>query len=188
MTHRIKNMSVRALILITLILVAAYGCARPTAHQKGGKIAQSLGEPAYSDVLPRPAVAPAVPSQSLVQPENPAGESRQSISETTTTTKPDGTVVTTVKKADSVIGGSQDLADIIGAYMKGEYMRRLMIALGLAVLAWKLKEEWPVVAVILGSGAAAVVILGEIWTLVAACLAGGVFIAYHALKPRLPIP
>ena len=152
--------ALRLLILVTLVLVAAFGCANNGATRvKGGGSSQefpasdNFGMPAPADAS-EPASAPAV-RQSLAQPENPEGESRQKMSEERTEVRPDGTVIRTVRHASTELGGSQDLAEILKEYAGTEYTRRLLLALLLGAVAWTARREWPVAAGLLAAGAVA---------------------------------
>lgn len=182
----------RLVILVTLILVSAFGCGNPkAAKQRGGGTSQGFvtdgdfGVPAPPDVAPAPSMGM---KQSLAQPENPEGESRQTMSEERTEVRPDGTVVRTVRKASTELGGSQDVADILKAYASGEYAKRMLLALFLGALAWFGRREWPVAAGVLAAGAVATAFFGPVAALCAVVFAGGLWVAYHVLKSRIPVP
>lgn len=164
------------------------GCARTPCHQKGGTIAQSLGwslaPPGLGALTPPPPASPSMGgAQSLTQPENPQGESMQELRETTTTT-PTGEVVTVVRSARTVIGGSQDLADMIKAYAASEYMRRLALALILAVMAFAVRREWPSLQWVFGLGAVAVAFFGPVAVLTVAGLGAGILAAYYIVSAK----
>ena len=104
----------------------------------------------------------------------------QEMRETVTTTTPAGDVVTTVRTARTVIGGSQDLADIIKEYSASEYTRRLALALVLAVAAFAVRKDWPSLQWVFGAGAVLVAFCGVGWALAILGGAGGVVFAYYA--------
>lgn len=177
--------SLSALVLLAVLWLALLaGCATAPRHQRGGAASQSLGHSAT--VTPRmpsspgasPA-APAGPAQTLVQPENPEGESMQEMRETVTTTTPAGDVVTTVRTARTVIGGSQSLSDIMKAYAASEYTRRLALALVLAVVAFAVRKDWPSLQWVFGGGAVLVAFCGLGWALAILGAGGGVVLAYY---------
>jgi hypothetical protein len=179
----------RLVILVTAILVAAFGCASPkAAKQRGGAATQGFvidgdfGMPAPVDV-PQPAM-----NQTLAQPENPEGESKQTMTEERTEVRPDGTVIRTIRNAATELGGSQSVADILKAYASGEYAKRILLALLLGGVAWFIRTEWQVASGVLAAGAVATAFFGPIAALCAAVFAGGVWVAYHVMKSRIPFP
>lgn len=186
----VARSSMVTLMIVSLLSVS--GCARSPRHQKGGTIAQSLG---WSSQLGNPGSAPTPQSplaspllggaQSLTQPENPQGESMQELRETTTTTTPAGDVVTVVKSARTVIGGSQDLADIMKAYAASEYMRRIALALILAVVAFAVRRDWPSLQWVFGLGAVAVAFFGPLAVLAVAGIGAGIIAAYYIVSAKL---
>lgn len=173
-----KSLSALVLLLI-LVAVLAAGCASQPRHQRGGSAAQSLGFSFSPPPAPAPAAQPAPAVQVLTQPENPDGESMQEIRETTTTTTPTGDVVTVVKSARTVIGGSQSLAEIAKAYASSEYTRRLALALVLAVVAFAVRREWPSLQWVFGGGAVLVAFCGLGWALAVLGAGGGMVLAYY---------
>lgn len=179
----------RLVILVTVILVAAFGCANPkAAKHKGGATSQEFVTDAnWGMPAPADAVEPAV-RQTLAQPENPEGESKQNMSEERTEVRPDGTVIRTVRHAATELGGSQSVADILKAYASGEYAKRLLLAILLGAVAWSCRLQWPVASGLLAAGAVATAFFGPIAALAAACLSAGVWVGYQVLKSRIPIP
>lgn len=135
-----------------------------------------------------PAPLSNAPTQMLQQPENPEGASVQSLVRTTTTTQPDGSVTTTIERAETSIGGSQDLADIMKEYLGAEYMKRLSIALIMALIAFKVRREWPIIAGVLAIGALIVAYFGLAYVVAISGAAGGLFVAYYVVKSKLTIP
>ena len=182
-----------AALLIDLVLIVGLGlfflaclpgCSAQPRHQRGGRTAQTLGV-TFQDVrAPGVSQLPAV--QTLTQPENPEGESLQELTETTTTTAPSGEVVTVVKRARTVIGGSQDLADILQEYAATEYARRIALALILGVVAFAVRKEWPSLQWVFGLGAVAVAFFGPLAVLGVAGAAGGLIAAYYIVSARFP--
>ncbi len=174
-----------ALILAVVFLAALAGCSSAPRHQRGGSTAQTLG----FSVTPRPSAQPgqshAPVMQTLTQPENPEGESMQEMRETTTTTAPTGEVVTVVKSARTVIGGSQDFADIMKAYAASEYTRRIALALILAVIAFAVRREWPSLQWVFGLGAVAVAFFGPLVVLSVAGLGVGIVGAYYIVSAKV---
>lgn len=191
-THHIELRLIRWLVLATAILVALFGCARLPAPVKGGASTQGFADVSGwgmpTPAAPADAPAPRGVSQGMSQPDNPQGSSRQNMSEERTEVKPDGTVVRVVRRASTELGGAQDVADILKAYASGEYAKRMLLALFLGAAAWFLRLEWPVAAGVLAAGAVATAFFGPVAALVAACLAGGLWIAWHVLKSRIPVP
>jgi hypothetical protein len=117
-------------ILILCLLLA--GCI--TTPQKGGRSVQ---------VLPPQVV------QEMVQPDNPEGESRQVV--VRVTQHPDGTVVT--ERAETALGGSQDLAAIVRAASSTNALRGAFIAVFLTLGATvAFSKGWPIVGVVLIGG------------------------------------
>lgn len=171
-----------ALALGALLVLAATllgGCTNAPRHQRGGSTAQTLG------------TAPAIriaPAQTLQQPENPEGESRQVIVRTITTTTPAGDTITTTEKAETVIGGSQSLADILKEYAAADYIRRLAMALIIAVIAYRVRVEWPTISWGLGIGAAIVAFYGLPAVIGCAVFGGAVFLTYHVVRSKLAAP
>lgn len=174
-----------ALVLLAVLFLALLaGCSSAPRHQRGGAASQSLGlsAPVTPRSLAQPGASPvaaAAPAQTLVQPENPEGESMQELRETVTTTTPAGDVVTTVRTARTVIGGSQDLAEMVKAYAASEYTRRLALALVLAVVAFAVRRDWPSLQWVLGGGAVLVAFCGLGWALAVLGAGGGVVLAYY---------
>lgn len=167
------------------LLAAVAGCKTAPRHQRGGSASQSLG-------VTRPA-SPALEQsqQTLTQPENPEGESEQELTETTTTTAPSGEVVTVVKRARTVIGGSQDFADIVKEYAASEYARRIALALVLGVIAFAARKEWPSLQWVFGVGAVAVAFFGPALVLAVSGVGVGIIVAYYIVSARfavLPAP
>ena len=187
--------SLSALVLLAVLFLALLaGCASAPRHQRGGAASQSLGlSPAVTPrSLPLPGASPvaqsAAPAQTLVQPENPEGESMQELRETVTTTTPAGDVVTTVRTARTVIGGSQSLTDIMRAYAASEYTRRLALALVLAVVAFAVRRDWPSLQWVFGLGAVIVAFYGLAAVLAVAGAAGGIVVAYYIVSARIGLP
>jgi hypothetical protein len=186
----------KVLVAISLLALLA-GCATKTPpHQKGGSTAQSLGPaptmPKLNMTTTQPQLADAafvvpVAGQAMQQPENPLGESKQVLHRTITTTAPTGEVVTTVERAETVIGGSQSLADIAKQIMGAEHWRNMAVALLMGIIAWIMRREWPTIAGILAFGAIVVAFFGLQWALAFAGVGGGIFIGYHILRSQLPI-
>jgi hypothetical protein len=173
---------VKVLLAVSLLALLA-GCATKTPpHQKGGNAAQSLGSSP-----PAPALVIEHPAQSMQQPENPLGESKQVLHRTITTTAPTGEVVTTVERAETVIGGSQSLADIAKQIMGADHWRNMAVALLMGIVAWIMRREWPTIAGILAFGAIVVAFFGLQYALAFAGVGGGVFLGYHLLRSQLPI-
>lgn len=164
---------------VILLMLAITGCRTPAVHQKGGTASQSLGTSSV--------VLPATPAtQTLAQPENPKEVSTQEMSETTTTTAPTGEVVTTVKRAKTVLGGSQDLAEIMKEYAGSEYVKRIALALILVGAAFIARKEWPSLQWVLGLGAVAVAFFGPVAVLTVAGLGAGIIFAYYVVKAQVP--
>jgi hypothetical protein len=193
MATRASNLLGAAALLCLLV-----GCAtsKPPPHQKGGSAAQSLGPapamprlniPTAQPKLADPVFHVPVAGQAMQQPENPLGESKQVLHRTITTTAPTGEVVTTVERAETVIGGSQSLADIAKQIMGAEHWKNMAVALLMGIIAWIMRKEWPTVAGILALGAIVVAFFGLQWALGFAGIGGGIFIGYHLLKSQLPI-
>jgi hypothetical protein len=176
--------------MLSLAVLFGGGCkTAPPSHQKGGSTMQSLSHLLSADQeYSVPAPLPNAPTQILQQPENPEGTSVQSLVRTTTTTQPDGSVTTTTERAETSIGGSQDLADIIKEYLGAEYMKRLSIALIMALIAFKVRREWPMIAGVLAIGALIVAYFGLAYVVAISSAAGGLFVAYYVVKSKLTIP
>ena len=187
----------RLIIAVTLLAVLLFGCTVAPRYQKGGTIRQSfpalaaVAEPAPVPV-PEPSPAPAAPaeglSQSLTQPENAQGSSTQDMVEERTVMRPDGTVERTKRHAATVIGGSQSLTDILKTVYSAEYAKRMLLALMMGIAAWYFRTEWPVKAGILAVGAVLTAFFGPIASVITGAVCGGIFIAYHVLKTRIPFP
>jgi hypothetical protein len=185
---------VRLAAIIAVLVLAGCKTGGPP-HQKGGKAAQSLGPAPAMPQLHIAHTAPKLanptftvpPSQSMQQPENPLGESKQVLRRTITTTAPTGEVVTTVETAETVIGGSQSLADIAKQIMGAEHWRNMAVALLMAIVAWYARKDWPTVAVILAVGALVVALFGLKWALGFGAAGGGMVIGYYILRAQLPI-
>lgn len=160
----------------TAVATLLSGCNTAPRHQRGGITSQTLGSPA-------PVIAPA---QTLQQPENPEGESRQVIVRTVTTTTPTGDTVTTTEKAETVIGGSQDLADMLKAYAATEYTKRIALALILGIIAFRVRNEWPLASWGLGIGAVAVAFFGLPAVIATATFAVTVYVVYHVVRSQIP--
>lgn len=175
------------ILCVVLIVCLLTGCSSPPRHQRGGRAAQSLGftPPVTPRSQPAAGASPIPASQTLTQPENPEGESVQEIRETTTTTTPAGEVVTVVKSARTVIGGSQDLADIMQEYAASEYARRIALALILGVIAFAVRREWPSLQWVFGVGAVAVAFFGPFAVLAVAGLGTGIVLAYYIVSAKL---
>lgn len=173
-----KTHLINALLVLGMAACLAFlsACASAPRHQRGGTTSQTLGTPA-------PVIAP---SQALQQPENPEGESRQVIVRTITTTTPAGDTVTTTEKAETVIGGSQDLADMLKAYAATEYMRRIALALILGVIAFRVRNEWPLASWGLGIGAVAVAFFGLPAVIATATFGVTVYVVYHVVRSQIP--
>lgn len=181
----------RIVIACTLIAVILFGCKTSPRYQKGGTTTQSF--PALSAPMqvsqPAPAPAPAEgQSQTLAQPENAQGPSKQDMVEERTVMHPDGSVERTKRTAATVIGGSQSLTDILKTYYDDQYTRRLVLAILLGLAAWYLRNEWPVKAGVLAAGAVLTAFFGPVAAAIAASICAGIFVAYHVLKSRIPIP
>lgn len=179
-------------VLIACACLALAACRTGPPHQKGGNAAQSLGPaPAMpklniahaSPRLSDPAFA-VLPSQSMQQPENPLGESKQVLRRTITTTAPTGEVVTTVETAETVIGGSQSLADIAKQIMSADHWRNMAVALLMAIVAWYARREWPTVAVVLAIGAIVVALFGLKWALGFGAMGGGLVVGYYVVRAQ----
>jgi hypothetical protein len=167
-----------ALVLTTLLFAVGCGGRAMLAKTKGGGSEQGF---------PAPADVPGM-SQRLEQPENPEGKSAQTMAEERTEIRPDGTVIRTVRTASTELGGSQDVADILRAYLGGEHFKRVALGLLLGLLAWLGRREWPVAAGVLALGAVATAFFGLPAVLISASMAGGLWLAWHILKSRVPIP
>ena len=184
MTTELKPITLRSAlaivalgVVLTLLPLLLGGCAPVQRHQRGGGSSQSLG-----DARPAPVIAP---YQAMQQPENPEGQSLQELTRTVTTTHADGSVTTTREVARTVIGGSQRLADILKEYAKGEYMRRIALALIMGLIAWLLRKEWPLVAGVLGIGALVVAFFGPGWALAFAGAGAGIYVTYYIVSARI---
>jgi len=185
-----------AVALAACLMLAGCLTSKGPPHQKGGATAQSLGPaPAMPKLNMRTAqpqladsafVVP-VAGQAMQQPENPLGESKQVLHRTITTTAPTGEVVTTVERAETVIGGSQSLADIAKQIMGADHWRNMAVALLMGIIAWIMRREWPTIAGILALGAIVVAFFGLQWALGFAGIGGGIFVGYHLLRSQLPI-
>lgn len=129
-------------LLVAILLLLLPGCANP-APIKGGASVQRV-EPIL---------------QTLQQPQNPEHPSTQEVVETRTEHLPDGRTIVTQRKARTQLGGSQDLAGILGAWAKvkavgGNRLRDVLFGLVLLLAAWKAwKKENPLIAAVLGLGA-----------------------------------
>ena len=168
-----------------VFLVSLSGCQMAPRHQRGGRTAQTLGFSVTAPATSQPGTSHLPAVQTLTQPENPEGESLQELTETTTTTAPSGEVVTVVKRARTVIGGSQRLADILKEYASTEYARRIALALVLGVVAFAVRKEWPSLQWVFGIGAVAVAFFGPLAVLGVAGAAGGLIVAYYIVTARL---
>lgn len=163
------------------VSLACSGCS-VTRHQKPGRSSQLM--PASIGL---PADYPAGwGMQEMTQPENPIGESRQNAERTTTTVDPKtGVVTVTTDKAETVIGGSQDLAAIIKEKVGADHLRNLVAALLMAVVAWCCRREWPIVAIALGVGAVVVAFFGLGWAIGFAGFSLGGVVIYYAARAKL---
>lgn len=176
----------RLTIVVTILLVSVFGCKSGSPrYQKGGTTVQSF-PPA-----PATSLAPAAPvegqTQSLAQPENAQGQSKQDMTEEKTVVHPDGTVERTRRTAGTVIGGSQSLTDILKVYGESKYFQRLALAALLGMAAWYYRLEWPVVASTLALGAILTAFFGPVAAAISAAVCAGLFVAYHVLKAQIPI-
>ena len=178
----------RLALIITILLVSVFGCKTAPRYQKGGNTSQTFpSAPALAPVT-EPAPAGSGVSQTLTQPENAQGQSKQDMVEEKTVVRPDGTVERTRRSAGTVIGGSQSLTDILKTYYDDEYSKRMILALLLGVAAWYLRTEWPVKAGVCAVGAVLTAFFGPIAAACTALFCGGIFVAYHVLKSRIPVP
>lgn len=179
----------RLALVVTILLVSVFGCKSAPRYQKGGNTTQSFPPPAEQFL---PGAAPVAEgsgmSQTLGQPENAQGQSKQDMVEEKTVVRPDGTVERTRRSAGTVIGGSQSLTDILKTYYDDEYSKRMILALLLGVAAWYLRTEWPVKAGVCAVGAVLTAFFGPIAAACTALFCGGIFVAYHVLKSRIPVP
>jgi len=166
-------MKTRVLIAAFLFL-ACIGC-NTTRHQKPGRSTQSL--------------PPVATVQDMQQPENPTGESRQQAERSVTTIDPKtGVVTVTTDRAETVIGGSQDLAAIVREKVGADHLRNLSLALAMGLIAWILRREWPIVAGVLAVGAIIVAFFGIGWALGFGGFGLGALIAYYVARSQLPFP
>jgi hypothetical protein len=164
------------------------GCTSVPRHQKGGGASQSLSPLSILRIpdarLDVPPPEPG-PSQSLSQPENPEGESAQEITRTITTTSPDGSVVTTVERATTKLGGSQSLTDMIKEAVGADQLRALLLALIMAFTAFLCRHSWPFVAVALAVGAVVVAVFGIAYALAFGGIGLGAVVAYYIARAQL---
>lgn len=166
-----------------LVLFALPGCS-VTRHQKGGKAGQSLSSPV--PVFAAPIHIPA--SQTIEQPENPQGESRQNLARVVTTVDPvSGVITSTSEKAETTIGGSQDLAKIVKEKVGADHLRNLAAALCMGLVAWLMRREWPYLAGALGIGAVFTAFFGLWIALGFAGFVGGGMFVYFAARARIGI-
>jgi hypothetical protein len=182
-----------SLILVMMILLCGFTSCSIQRHQKGGGATTEVqqGRPAPKpDNIDIPDNVNFVGGPELHmginQPENPEGVSTMSSKQTTTTVYPDGVIVIANTETQSSIGGSQELKEIVEAYVKSDYFKGLLIALALAVGAWMMyKKDWPLGAGILFIGAVGSVMvtwwIGGLSVLAVATL-------YIGFKIGLPIP
>lgn len=175
-----------AALLLLLALLA--GCSTVPRHQKGGSSGQSF--PPVSSFVPTfqraaPPVEQPAPMQVMHQPENPEGVSTQSLHRTITTTAPDGSVVTTVERAETVVGGSQDLTAMIKEAVGVDQLRALLLALIMAFAAYFCRKEWPFVAVALGVGAVVVAVFGVTYAMIFGGVSIGAVISYYIVRAQL---
>jgi hypothetical protein len=144
----------RCLILMLVLLLA--GCK--TTIQQGGASAQSIP----------------LATQTMSQPENPAGSSEQQF--VRVTQHPDGTVIT--ERATTVLGGSQDMAAIVKAYGTVGMLKGLLLALCLSVGGIvAMSRGWPVLGLVLALGAASSIFVAWWAGLLSV---GAAFLIYYA--------
>jgi len=167
----------RAGILLVVCAILA-GCAMPPRHQEGGEAS---------------AVLPAVAQSSeirLKQPENPEGASSIGYRERRETTHADGTVEVYEREAGTDLGGSQDLAEMIGEVMKGNMFRGLLLGVALIFCAVVgVSKGWPILGGVLGMGGLASIIMVWWAGLLAVLAALLLFTAYQvAIAQGVPLP
>jgi predicted RND superfamily exporter protein len=167
------------------LLLALTGCNSIPRPQKGGSSGQSFPPiPASSFVATTQQSAPA-PMQIMHQPENPEGVSTQLLHRTVTTTSPDGSVVTTVERAETTVGGSQDMAAIIKEAVGADQLRALLLALIMGFTAFLCRHPWPFVAVALAVGAVVVAVFGIAYALAFGGIGLGAVVAYYIARAQL---
>lgn len=175
-------------IALALTVIALTGCNSVPRHQKGGSSSQWF--PSISAMIPTtqmeaPPADPGTPMQSMQQPENPEGVSTQTLHRTITTTTPDGAVVTTVERAETTVGGSQDMVAMIKEAVGADQLRALLLALIMAFAAYLCRREWPFVAVALSVGAVVVAVFGITYALGFGGISLGAVVAYYIARARL---
>lgn len=171
------NLLARFFIALCLLACILFGCKTAPRYQKGGVSSQSFPQTSTA-----PALSPAPEgnqTQTLAQPENAQGQSKQTMTEERTIVHLDGTVERTKRTAGTVLGGSQSLTDILKTYYDDEYSKRLILALLMGGAAWYFRTEWPVKAGILAIGAILTAFFGPIASALTAAVCGGIFVAYH---------
>jgi len=152
----------RWLLLIALLMT---GCK--TTIQQGGASAQSVP----------------MATQTMSQPQNPAGSSEQQF--VRVTQHLDGTVVT--ERATTVLGGSQDMAAILKAYGTADMLKGLLLAVCLAVGAIvSMSRGWPVLGLVLAFGAAASIFVAWWAGLLSVGAAFLIYYAYSMGTIKLP--
>jgi len=120
-------------------------------------------------------------AQEIEAPDNPASESRSELRDVeTTTTAPDGTVTTT-KQRESVIsiGTAQDLAGILESEGAVEYLRGILLAIVLVIVAvWQLRKGHHLLGAIAGAGAFASIVYGVSYGYAACGISAIAYLAY----------
>ena len=159
----------RLLVAIAALLLA--GCL--STHQKGGAARHSMPPP------------PAAIAE-LQQPENPQGPSTQRVENVRTTIHPDGTVVVEGAKAETTIGGSQDLSKIVKAAATATNARKAAKGILLLLLAFVLlKKGWPTPALFAVFGSVTAFI--TFWWLGPLVFAVGLGVIYgHEVRKIVP--
>lgn len=170
-------------LVCTIVFLTLAGCSAVPKHQKGGWSNQSFPLTPI-DVATTPLPVP--PMQSMSQPENPEGVSSQLLSRTITTTKPDGSVVTTVEKAETVVGGSQNMAEIVKEAVGADRLKALLVSFIMLAVAFYLRNEWKFVAGILTIGAAVVAVFGLAFAGWFGSAGIAIFVTYHIVKAQNP--
>lgn len=140
------------------VLMVLTGCAAPAPPQ-GGAATQSL--PAFAA------------QQSMRQPDAPEGQSTQALIDREVEHRTDGAVVIRERNATTILGGSQDWAQIVREYGRIELLRGMALGIALligAVVAWT--KGWPTLGVVLGGGAAGSLLVAW-WAGLIALFGGG---------------
>ena len=128
-------------ICATIALIFLVGCAARPNHQKGGEASFS---------------APQLISQSIKQPENPEGVSKQHFEERKTIHHPDGIIEIIERRSKSEIGGSQDFAKIMREWARVDIMRKIGVSFLLFVIGFvMLTKGWPTPSLAFVAGGAA---------------------------------